>query len=83
MVVEFNDVNVSGKWIKFLKYYGTIDPTWKDYSDGMEDYGGHPMFMSTLTNYSTMLNFNNQMDRLVVLIHLLGQTSIWTYTECP
>jgi hypothetical protein len=80
--VYWDNINVKGKWMKFLSYYSKTDTIWKGYVEGIENSGTFPMFLDTLDSYVKMLDFNNQTHRLIVLIHLMGQSSMWTYEDC-
>jgi hypothetical protein len=73
----FCAINFDGVWIEFIQYNQSIDKLdiWTDYVDFLESTGTFPNFLETLPFYIDLLDFNNQIHRLVVLIHFINHTS--------
>ena len=78
----YDGINIQGDWVDLLKYYSRSDTIWKDYCIGMLESGTFPHFRDTLEGYCRYLDFDNQMHRLIVLIHFINHSSMWDYEEC-
>lgn len=78
----YDEINIQGDWVDLLTYYSKSDTIWKSYINGMLECGTFPYFRDTLEGYCKYLDFNNQMHRLIVLIHLINHSSEWNYEDC-
>jgi hypothetical protein len=82
LFVYFDEINVSGKYVDFLSYCAKKDTLLIGYVDTIKETGDFPMFLDCLEIYVDKFDFNNQVHRLIVLIHLMSQSSQWTYEDC-
>lgn len=78
---QYDEINASGQWIKLLDSYATTDTTLTGYINSSKEMGTFPPFF-VFENYHQYLDFNNQIHRLFVIMHILNRISMWPYSDC-
>jgi hypothetical protein len=78
---QYDEINANGQWIKLLDSYATEDTILIDYIDLSKETGTFPPFYF-FENYEQFLDLNNQIHRLIVIMHILNRISMWPYSDC-
>jgi hypothetical protein len=78
---QYDEINPSGHWIKFLDSYATKDTILIGYINSSKEIGTFPPFF-VFEDYDQFLDFDNQIHRLIVIMHILNRISMWPYSDC-
>ena len=72
-------LQTNGGFVSFLEYYKSINELrfWSEYINAIQEMGTYTHFIDTLGAYKEYLDFNNQVHRLVLMMHIINHTSIY------